>query len=339
MISNNIIINLIAILISLFLLIKASDWVLDGAILIAKKLKLSPLIIGSTIVAIGTVLPSIAINLVILFTNKENIDIAVGNMLGTTYVNLGLALGIPAFLTDIVTKYNVFEKEIPLYLGIFSLLAVFVIGNIIIPIEGFILFLAYLMILIIIYQYAKREKKNLIDSQHEQEMLSEVEDKDLNSGNTKKIFILLIFGIVILIVSAFILTYFAPLFADNLGISQYIIGLTLVGVGTSLPTIVAGIKAAKKGYIDIILGNVFGGNIVNIGIGIGLPAMFGSLIFSSESIEDMNFISIYNMIILFCVLIEMRLLGGNKTISRLSGIIIVTIYLLYIVYKILKVVL
>lgn len=320
---NSPIVNLTILFLSFFFLIKGANHVLNGSISLAKRFKISPLIIGSTIVAFGGVLPSIAVNLAIVYLGGGNLDIAVGNMVGTNYVNLGLALGIPAFITDIVTKYNVFEKEIPLYLAVVGLLTAFASNGSISMVEGITIFLAYVLISIIVYQYSKRERIT------NKEVL--VDDKPAH-GSGRDLFDVMI-GLFILIFSSLLLTYISPYIANDLNISNYVMGLTIVGIGTSIPTIVAGVQAARKGYIDIILGNVFGGNIINIGIGMGIPAIFHFLPINAEALSDIYFTNIYNMVILLAILVEMRLLGGNKRLSRMSGLIIISIYICYLVYK------
>lgn len=332
---QTLIISIIITILSLFFLIKGADWLLDGAIYIARKRKISALVIGSTIVAVGTVLPTIAVNLALLLFTKSGSDIAMGNMIGTNYVNLGLALGIPAFMTTIITKYNVFEKEIPLYLAISGLLTSFALDRVITRIEGFSLFFIYIIILLIIYQYASREKREKNGDFDEKVVSKDIETAPVKPLKAPGLMIAL--GIVVLVGAAFALTIFAPQMASAMGISSYIVGLTIVGVGTSLPTIVASIKAAQKNHIDIILGNVFGGNIVNIGIGLGFPAIFRTIALNSESVGDIYLFNFYNIVILLFILVEMRLLGKNKALSRVSGIVIVTIYLVYVASKIVKI--
>lgn len=317
-------------ILSLFFLIKGADWLLDGAIDIAEKYHISPIVIGSTIVAVGTVLPTVAVNIALILSNNPNIDIAVGNMVGTTYVNLGLALGIPAFMTTIITKYYVFEKEIPLYLAVCGLLTSFAIDRVVTRFEGLSIFLVYIVILLIIYQYSLREKREENGKIKKEEVTVEQPKTKFSRMPVVKIAV----GLTVLISAAFALTIYAPLMASALGISTYIVGLTIVGVGTSLPTIVAGIKAAQKNHIDIILGNVFGGNIVNIGLGMGFPAIFRSFTLGQEAVNDIYFTNIYNIIILLAIMVEMKLLGKNNSLSRVSGIIIVSIYVAYIASKI-----
>jgi cation:H+ antiporter len=324
------ILNSLILIASLYFLVVAAKWMLDGAINIAQKAGLSPLIIGSTIVAFGTILPSVAVNLVILVFSPEQMEIAVGNMLGTNYVNLGLALGLPAFITNIVTKYQVFEKEIPLYLSLLALFTVFGFDMNISPFEGFMILVAYIAVSFIIYQYASRERTET------KVKMSEVDAKlEVKSSQTKSI-LLIVVGLIALVASAIALVYSAPVVASYLGISSYIVGLTVVGVGTSLPTIVASIEAAKRNDIDIILGNVFGGNIINIGLGAGLPAIFHNIPLTGEAVSDLYFTTIFNFVILICILAEMKLLGEHKTLSKVSGGIIVAMYLGYIILKIVQ---
>lgn len=325
---NTLLINSLIMISSLYFLVVAAQWMLDGAISLAKKAGLSPLIIGSTIVAFGTILPSIAVNIAVLVFTPSQIEIAVGNMLGTNYVNLGLALGLPAFITNIVTKYEVFEKEIPLYLGLLAMFTVFGFDMNIDRMEGVMILIAYLAVAIIIYQYASREKTV------EKVTLKEVDAGGIPKQSQAKSYFMILLGLIILVIAALALVYSAPLVANSLGISTYIVGLTVVGIGTSLPTIVASIQAAKRHDIDIILGNVFGGNIINIGLGAGIPAIFHNIPLTREAVSDIYFTTVYNFVIIICILIEMRLLGGNRTLSKISGGLIVAIYLAYILFKI-----
>jgi cation:H+ antiporter len=316
--------------VSLFFLVQAASWMLDGAVAIAEKMNLSPLIIGTVIVAVGTALPTIAVTLAILVSPQPNYDIALGNIIGTNYVNLGLALGIPAFLTTIITKYNAFEKEIPIYLALCAILSSFAVKGSIEKVDGIILFCLYAIILFIVYQYAKRE--HVIEKS---EVLQQRRGKRKESKSVVIAVSKVVVGTIVVVLAAFLLTYAAPAVAQVLHMSDYVLGLTLVGVGTSLPTIAASIQAARKNNTDIVLGNVFGGNIVNIALGIGLPAMFHALPLSRSAQEDLSFTNLFNMAILLLILVEMKLASKNKALSRFDGAAIIFIYCAYIVFKIL----
>ncbi len=320
--------------ISLIVLVSASTVMLNSSIEISKRLNISPLITGSTIVAIGTGLPTIAVSVIILLTNPESVDVAIGNVVGTNAVNLGLALGIPAFLTTIVTKYSVYEKELPLYLAMIGLVTTFAVDEKLSRGEGTMIFLAYVVIAYVIYQYAKRERKQPEAFQDVTHMSFDPDTLSKNQPPMWRFVLVFLVGFVILIAASFLLSMQSSQLSNILHISPYIVGLTIVGIGTSLPTIVSCIQAARSGFLDIVLGNVFGGNIVNLGLGLGIPAMISAIPLSPEAISDITFSNQYNLIIILLILIEMKLLGSNKTLSQISGIIIVGTYLLYLLSKI-----
>ena len=330
----NIAISIGITVVSLGLLITAANLMLKSAIGISQKLNISPLIVGSTIVAVGTGLPTIAVSVVIALTNPASIDVAIGNVLGTTIVNLGLALGIPAFITTIVTKYAVYEKELPLYLIMMGLLTAFALDRSISIAEGVGMLLTYVLASYIIYQYAKRERSNG-GSYHSISHLSSGGGHDGITPNEElsRNTLSFMFGFILLLAASFALGSVSGALSEGLGISEYVLGITVFGIGTSLPTIVASIQAARKNYIDIVLGNVFGGNIVNIGLGIGLPALMGGIHLNAAEMGDIQFTHIYNVVIILLVLVEMRLLGENKALSRISGSIIVLCYFGYLAEK------
>lgn len=331
----SILLHLTIVVASLYLLIKGSEWLMKGAVAIAESMNISKLAIASTLIAFGTGLPTIAANVALALSGGNSADAAVGNALGTNYVNIGLALGIPAFMVTIITKYKVFEKEIPIYLAMTSLYTAFALDGGIEFWEGIVLLLGYAATLFVVYQYSIREKLHDVD-------LEEIDVDTSTVGEVKTIGLsrlmsigYIILGLFVLVVFSIVLAQMAPILSLDLGISEYVLGLTVIGIGTSLPTIVTSVRSAKKGYIDIVLGNVFGGTIANIALGLGLPALFGGLHFNAESVSDTYYFSIFNIVVLFLILIEMKLLGKNGALSRISGIIIVGIYLVYLGSKLL----
>jgi len=316
--------------ICLLILIMASNLMLNASIALAKRLKISPLVIGSTIVAFGTILPTMAVTIVILLADRSNIDIAVGNMIGTNYVNLGLALGIPAALTALSFRYQVIEKEILLYLAMSGLLTVFANDRLFSRAEGLFTLIIYAFAAFIIYQYARREKREIIKKE---QFIGENGIYDLDARFIIAVMIKFIAGLLVLCLSAVALNVLGPRLAEELGISEYIIGLTVIGIGTSLPTIVTSIQAVRKGYLDVIFGNVFGGTIINIGLGASIPMLLSPLSLSPEIMEDIYFTNIYNIVIVIAILIEVKLLGDNKVLNKVSGVIIVGMYLVYMITK------
>lgn len=316
-------ISTLTIILSLTVLAISAKYFLDSSIVIARKLGLSSLVVGTIIVGFATGLPTILVSVFLLLNNSANAEVAIGNIIGTNYVNLGLALGIAAFLTTITTKFNTFEKEIPLYLAMSGLLASFASDGYIDFKEGALTLAVLAAIQVIIYQYAKRERQNGIMQ------------TDLSKSSVIRNVSMMVIALVLMPAASVVLTLVTPEFIKASGLNAYIVGLTVVGVGTSIPTIVACIYAARKNEIEIILGNVFGGNIINIGMGVSTLAMIHKIPLNKEATDDIFFTQVYNIIILLLILIEMKLLGGNKALSRVSGIIIVTIYCVYILSKIL----
>lgn len=330
----NIIIDIIILFICFFFLIKGSEWILKGSVALAERFGISKLIIASTLIAFGTGLPTIAVNIFLVVFGRNGMDIAIGNALGTNFVNIGLGLGIPAFLLTIITKYQVFEKEIPIYLGITALLTSFALDGVITRIEGGVFLLVYIVTLLVIYQYSLREKIKEEDKKEIDINTSTISNVVTSNLTPLKSLIYIVLGFISLISSALFLVNMTTRLSLDFKISAYILGLTVIGIGTSIPMIVTSIRSAKKGYVDIIVGNVFGSTIANIALGIGLPAIFVPLIFNSESISDINLFNLLNIFVIFVILIETKLLGKNKSFNWVSGLIIVSIYLAYLFVKI-----
>ncbi len=326
--------DVFVILLSLVLLILGSEWLVQGAVTIAKYKKVSDLIIASTIIAFGIGLPTIAVNVALILLNSNGSDVVVGNGLGTNLVNIGLGLGVPALLVPLYTKYQVFEKEIPIFLVMSGLLTSFVLDGILSEGEGLVIFALYILTLIIIYQYSLREKVQKEDYSQIDLDTSTVSKTPTKDVNLRKGAILVIIGMTLLAGSSLLLALRIPVFSKDFGISEYVVGLTIIGIGTSIPMIITSIKSAIKGYTDIILGNVFGGTIANIGLGIGIPAMISPLYFSTESLKDIEIFNVLVVIVIFAILIKIKLFGDNKILSRVSGGIIVIYYLVYLFFKI-----
>ncbi|HNW23196.1 MAG TPA: sodium:calcium antiporter [Candidatus Dojkabacteria bacterium] len=329
----NIIIDLVILLTCFFFLIKGSEWIMRGAVSLAERFGISKLVIASTLIALGTGLPTIAVNVFLVIFGDNGSDIAIGNAIGTNYVNIGLGLGIPAFLITIITKYQVFEKEIPIYLCIMALLTAFMFDGVISTTEGIIILVVYIITLFVIYQYSTREKLDVIDHEQVDIDTSTISNIKKDEKIISKSVIYILIGFILLVTSSIFLVSQTNRFSIDFDISPYILGVTLIGIGTSIPMIYTSIRSAKKGYTDIIVGNVFGSTIANISLGIGLPAIFVPLILNKEIITDVYNFNILNIFVIFGLLIEMKLLGKNKSFNWVSGLIIVLFYIVYLLSK------
>jgi len=317
----------------LLFLILGSEWLMTGAVAIAENLKISKLVIATTLIAFGTGLPTIAVNVALILLDDKGADVVMGNALGTNFVNIGLGLGIPALLISLRIKYQVFEKEIPILLGICALVTSFFIDKEVSRFEGVVLVLLYLIAIFIIYQYAYRERLEEKDKKQVDLDTSTMSHTPTKNISYTKICVKLVIGILGLAVSSLLLAYITPMISRDFNISEYVLGITVIGIGTSIPMIITSVKSALKGYVDIIIGNVFGSTIANIALGIGLIAVINPLSVSAESIDDMYYFNVLNIIVILSLLVELKLFGGNKILSKLSGAVIVFSYFCYLATK------
>jgi cation:H+ antiporter len=317
------IINYILFLPGFYLLVKGADLFIDGSVSIARKLNVSDLVIGLTLVSFGTSAPELAVN--VISSIKGNSDIAISNILGSNIANLLLILGISAVIRELNIQENTTYKEIP-----FSLLAAIVVfilandqlinfnhqaKNLIERNDGMILLCFFIIFLYYVFSISK---DNLI-------LEPELSEKEIKLP----IAILYIFlGLVGLIVGGDWVVDGAIQIARLIGISESFIGLSIVAVGTSLPELVTSVIAAYKKNSDIAVGNVVGSNIFNIFFILGISALINPLNFKKENILDLN-VTIFSTLIVFILLF----IGKKHTIQRNQGILLILFYLLYIIFR------
>ena len=245
--------DLVQIIAGLALLYYGGNFLVTGSVRLARILKISPFAIGATVIAFGTSAPELAVAL--LATLKGSSELAMGNVIGSNIANIGLVLGLTACITSISIAPERLKRESPPLLFA-SLLIVVIAWNLEINrYEGF--FMVCLLILYIWRSFS-----------HKEDIVEELEDEaPLYAGKGLSFQILLIIvGLVLLIGGAKFLV------AGGVGISEWFIGITIVAVGTSLPEIVSSIIAAKRGHGEMAIGNIFGSNIFNILMVLGLTA-------------------------------------------------------------------
>ncbi|MDQ5938314.1 MAG: Sodium:proton exchanger [Patescibacteria group bacterium] len=301
------------------LLIKGADWLVDGASSIARKLKISNIVIGLTIVAFGTSAPELIVN--IMASIRGNSDIAIGNVVGSNIANILLILGISAIIFPLAVKKGTVYKEIPL-----SLLAVLALWfmandilldgasrNVLSMIDGAIFLLFFIIFLYYTFGISKATGQ-------------EEKVKELKVATS--VFMVLV-GIVALTVGGNWIVEGAILIAKQLGISEALIGLTIVAIGTSLPELATSAMAAYKKNPDIAMGNVVGSNIFNIFWILGVSALIHPINFSAI----MNF-DIYFLVFTTALLFTVMFIGKKHILERWQGVLFILIYVAYIVYLI-----
>lgn len=306
-------------IIGFVLLIKGADLLVDGAASIAKKLHISSIVIGLTIVAFGTSVPEFIVN--IFASMQGNSEIAIGNILGSNIANILLILGISAIIYPIAAKKNTVLKEIPL-----SLLAAIVLGlmanDMMIDGAGFSgitridgLILLSFFIIFLYYTFGITQSDDDI-----------VEEK-IKVFSYPKATLYIILGLTGLVIGGKWIVDGAVQIAEYFHISQSLIGLTVVAIGTSLPELATSAIAAYKKQSDIAIGNVVGSNIFNIFWILGVSAVIRPLPFSLSSNSDVA-MTIFASVILFAIMF----IGQKRVIERWQGISMILIYIAYLVF-------
>ena len=332
-------------------LVKFSDMFVEGTSSIAKKMKISPLIIGLTIVAFGTSCPELAVSAsdsISCLLNGGHANVAVGNVIGSNICNLLIVLGISAAFTPIVVKKSVCKKEFPILIFVSVLCTIFALffvtdfggvdisnGNKevlgITRWEGIIfvlLIIAYVVYLVV--DAKKQIKLGLVDANDGGEEVSKT------ILPTWKAILFTVIGLVGVVVGGEGVVYSAQHIALDIGTSfgldsnvvGLVVGLTVVAVGTSLPELVTSAVAAKKGENEIALGNVIGSNIFNILLILGLSGIINPLTVGSDVWIDLSFMMISTIMIFAFAL--------TGKIKRSHGLILIATYVIYVTILLLR---
>lgn len=310
-------VDIILLVVGFVVLIKGADLFVDGASNVALNFKVSKMLIGLTIVAFGTSAPEFAVSVKGLLSNSG--DIVLGNVIGSNILNILLILGVSAIIHPLVVKNNTVKKELPITLLITSLFAVLLSDNIfdkkltnsftrgdgIVLILFFLVFIYYLITLM----------RNKVE-----------EEKDKEVMPLFKAIMFTLVGLISIIIGSNFVVDSASALAKAIGISERIISLTIIALGTSLPELVTSVTATKKGEYDIAIGNVVGSNIFNIGIVIGLPvALLGGIGTIAFSYVD--------LIVMIATALMLFVFSRNDyKISRREGICFLLVFVVYYSY-------
>lgn len=249
-----------ALFFGLILLVFSSDKFIEHSALVAEKLNVSPIVIGFTLVALGTSAPEMVVSAIASLEHAP--EIAVGNVLGSNIANVALVFGATLLISAIPIKDGLSTKEVPILLGITILAGLLMMDGRLDIMDGVILVIAFLLALFLLL----RNSKEL-----EEELTQELPEDD-GSSITHSVVIALI-GLTVLILSSKILVWGATGIATEFGVSELLIGLTIVAIGTSLPELAASITSAIKGHHDIAIGNILGSNLFNLATVLPLPAI------------------------------------------------------------------
>lgn len=311
----NVILLVILFAISIYLLIRSSDSFVDAATVIADKLGVSHFIIGLTVVSIGTSLPELGAAVVAALAN--NSDIVIGDIVGSNIANTAFVLGIGILMSSINIKKSHFKIDAPLLLLVTSVFFVMALDGVYNFIDGIVLLILFVLYILFL---VKRD-----------DLVAEAADDiriEHNKKTSSQIFIILI-AVAVLFLSAKLLVYSGIGIASAFGVSDALIGLIGIAVGTSLPELAVTISSAKKGNTQMLLGNVIGSNVSNILLIGGISALI-TPIFVAQSI--MFFIYPILMFVTVLLLIFMRLRPQFRTMEGVSFLIIYMFFIVISMY-------
>ncbi|MFG6358049.1 MAG: calcium/sodium antiporter [Acetatifactor sp.] len=297
------------------MLIKGADWFVDGASKIADRFGIPQLVIGLTIVAMGTSAPEAAVS--ITSALKGSAGITIGNVVGSNIMNVLVILGLTAVIRAIAVKKSTIRYEIPFTIGITVILAVLgLTDNTVSRLDGVILWALMIVYLAYLLWMAKKG----------QDVIEDVPEATKKDTLPRMILSILVGGALI-VWGADVTVDAATELATIFGMSDRLIGLTIVAFGTSLPELVTSVTAAIKGKADIAVGNIVGSNIFNILFVVGTAALITPVVYSANFLVD-SIVAVATMVLLLvCVL-------PKKKLGRLGGLVMLAGYAAYFVYLI-----
>jgi cation:H+ antiporter len=301
------------IIISLIFLYYGGEFLVTGSLRLAQTFKISPFIIGATVIGFGTSTPELAVTL--MASIQDSGDLALGNIIGSNITNIGLVLGLTALIIPLSIERQRYIDESPSLIITSVIVVIFSWDNYLGRIEGFIM-----VSFLFLYLWKAFRKKESID----------IDTPEINflSNHKRPIIhiVIVILGIIMLILGASFMVEGATGIARKIGVSEWFIGVSIVALGTSLPELASSIIAAKKGHGEMAIGNVFGSNIFNILMVIGIASSINPL-----SIEEKIYTDLIFTIILTCMMLLLIRMG--YVIKKQDGIILCLSYFSYMGLK------
>lgn len=299
-------------------LVWSSDKFVDGAAAIARLAGLSPLLIGLTIVSLGTSAPEIVVSIIASISGSG--ELAVGNALGSNIANTGLVLGITLIIKAMVIEDSATRRELPQMLCATLLAGVLMIDRNLSVLDGIVLLGALIIFLFLLSKRGKHQ---------------DLETQTRVSASAGIAWLKFLGGLMLLVISSRVLVVGAVNIATSLGVSELIVGLTIVALGTSLPELAASVMSAMKGHADIALGAIVGSNIFNLLIVLPVPGLLGPL-----GLEEDVFNRDWLFTLLLAVLLLLFVWQANRTatrhnaaaaeLGRMTGVVLIGTYLSYL---------
>ena len=310
----NLFITFLLLIIGFVLLVKGSDVFVDGSVSVAKLLRVPAVIIGLTIVSMGTSAPEAAVS--ITAGIKGSNEIAISNLVGSNTFNILCVAGVSALITPFIVDKTVLKRDFPVSIAVMALASVMAFtGSTVTRIEGVILLVIFIAYIAYLIRNAiiNREKSN-----NNEKPMSPV-----------KSILYIIIGLAAIVGGGQLVVESAKVIAKTFGMSETLIGVTIVAIGTSLPELVTSIVAAYKGQSEIAIGNVVGSNIFNIAFVLALSSSFTPIVVVNEAmIDNLIMIAVNALGFVFCL--------TGKKLNRIEGAGMIAIYVIYTVYLLMR---
>lgn len=307
--TGSMLINIVLLVMGLVVVLKGADWLTDGAVNIASRFGVSQMVIGLTIVAMGTSMPELCVSMVSAL--KGTPDLAVGNVVGSNTLNTLLIVGCSALVAPIMVKRSSVRRDIPFAVLASLLMLIFCLDGGIDRLDAALLFILFAVFMFVTVKYGKNEGT----------------EAKTTAAPLGKAALLLVVGLVCLILGSNLFVDNASFIASTLGVSDAVIGLTIVAGGTSLPELATSMVSAKKGNSDIAIGNVIGSNVFNILMIIGVTGLVKPMHIKGITSLDL-IVMLASMLLLwfFC--------RTTYKVKRWEGAVLAISYIAYIAWLI-----
>jgi len=324
----SLLLNGVMVIIAFAVLVKGADFFVSGASSIARKIGITPFVVGLTVVAVGTSAPEFFVNVIAAFGGST--ELALGNVMGSNIVNILLGLGVAALVGTITIKEQTVWKEIP-----FALLSALIIGFVafdqffsdsgisaVTRGDGLILLAFFLIFMVYTFGLSKAEE-------------NEDEHAFIEMFGWPKSLLLSLGGIIALVIGGRLVVENAVAIAQTLGWSESLIGLTIVAMGTSLPEIVTSVVAVRKGQADIVVGGIIGSTIFNAFFILGSTAMVADVIVAPENLSTIGIDAVF-LVAVSTLFFLFMFVGRRHTLERWQGGLFVGLYLAYMAYAVVR---
>ncbi len=343
------IIDIILIIFGLLGLFYGGDWLVDGASRLARSFGISALVVGLTVVAFGTSAPELLVSISAALGGTS--DISIGNVIGSNIANIGLILGAAALVFPIAVHAMLVKREVPILIGITGFSAFLFVDGKISRLDGFLLFLGLIAFNALMIYFAQRDRQTTDLAEEEAEIEAHVEPRIKPEQRPREL-MRLVAGLIVLVIGAQLTVTGAVSLARALGVSELVIGITLVAVGTSLPELATSVMAAFNKQSDIAIGNVVGSNIYNLLGILGITAMIkpislvdpirfepiNELLMRPFSVDMSSYHQVVfsdGPIMLFFTLLLLPVVM-NRQISRREAVILLSLYLAFTLFAVLR---